>query len=153
MAGLIPARGNWEYRLTNQASAATFFKGDALALNGVREAVRFASTSSQLHGIAMQDSANSLPRGKVIVAIPAPNCTAYADVDVGIAASALSIGQGKSLYKSGATNTSYISQLAGSQFSTVCVVAGPLDSALSRIEVAFLTSGGLYSASTSTYLT
>lgn len=152
--GLTPARGDWEYRRLDQASTATFFKGDALTLNGIRQVVRYASTSSVLIGIAMQDSANSLPRGKALVAIPAPGCTAMADVDTGVAASELSFGQTMHIYKSGATNTSFVSFGAlASVFSRVVQIVGPLDSAQSRIEVSFSQQGGIYnSASTTTFL-
>ena len=152
MAGIVPARGNWEYRTLTLSSTATFFKGDAVAFNGTRDVTRYLSTHSSLLGIALHDSSASLPAGKVLVAIPAPNCTAYVDVDTGLAASQLSLGQSLGIYKSGATNTSFLTTLMGSNFSRLAVIAGPIDSTLSRIEVAFIQSGGLYSASTSTFL-
>lgn len=152
MAGIVPARGDWEYRTFTISSTATFFKGDALRLNGVRELAVYNSVSSQVHGIAMHDSSASLPAGKCVVAIPAPNCTAYIDVPTGLTASQLSLGQSLGLYKSGATNTSYLTTLMGSAYSTVGVIAGPIDSTLSRIEIAFLVNGGLYSATTSVFL-
>src|SRR5690348_3083315 len=146
MAGIVPARGNWEQRTLTISSTATFFKGDALKLNGVRELAVYSSTDSSLFGVALNDSSASLPAGKCVVAIPAPNCTAYLDVPTGLAASQLSLGQSLGIYKSGATNTSYLTTSMGSNFSRLAVIAGPLDSALSRIEIAFLVSGGLYSA-------
>src|SRR5690349_7392 len=106
MAGIVPARGNWEQRTLTISSTATFFKGDALRLNGARDLAVYNSVSSQVIGIAMHDSSASLPAGKCVVAIPAPNCTAFIDVPTGLAASVLSVGQTVGLYKSGATNTS-----------------------------------------------
>lgn len=152
MAGIVPARGNWEYRTLTLSSTATFFKGDALKLNGVRELAVYNSVASQVEGIAMHDSAASLPAGKCVVAIPAPNCTAFIDVPTGLAASVLSQGQTVGLYKSGATNTSFLTTLMGSAFSQVAVIVGPLDSLQSRIEVAFLVNGGMYSAASSVFL-
>jgi hypothetical protein len=144
--GLTPARGDWEYRLFNTASAATYAKGNLVALNGARDVVEFTSAMSSHLGIALSASTASLPVGKVLVAIPRPGCTAYSDVTTSFAGSALSIGEVYSIGKHGNLN-SYITTRA-SVFSSVVEIVGPLDSATSRIEVAFVQLGAtLYSVS------
>src|SRR2546429_5218061 len=71
-----------------------------------------ASTDSKFYGIAMSNSTASLPgplsslayssnSGAVLVAIPAPGCTAYSDLTTGITQSALSIGKKVCMYKQG----------------------------------------------------
>src|SRR5262245_336422 len=109
--GLTPARGEWEYRQFTTASSATYAKGTLVALNTARDVVEFVSTMSTYLGIAMSASTASLPLGKVLVAIPAPGCTAYSDVTNSFAASALSIGEVYSIGKHGNLN-SYITTRA-----------------------------------------
>jgi hypothetical protein len=144
--GLTPARGDWEYRVFNTASAATYAKGCLVALNTARDVVEFTSAMSSYLGIAMSHSTASLPAGKVVVAIPRPGCTAISDVTNSYAASALSIGEVCTIGKHG-NLMSYISTRA-SVFSSVVEIAGPVDSASSRIKVAFVQLGAtLYSVS------
>lgn len=154
--GLIPARGNWETRWFETASAATFRKGSAVQLDDAYRLGEYASTDSGVLGIALSDSVNSTPMGgvnKVAVALPAPNCTAYSDVTTGIAQSDLSIGKKVCLYKQGNV-ASYASTVIGhaSRHSALLTVVGPIDSVNSRVEVAFnMENVGWYSTSSTTY--
>lgn len=154
--GLIPARGNWETRWFTTASAATFAKGSLVQLNAAYEVKEYASTDSSVLGISLSASTASRAMGgtqKVAVAIPAPGCTAFSDVTTGVAQSALSIGKKVAAAKEG-NLMSYCSTVMGhaSRFSAVFTVVGPIDSAKSRVEVAFnMEAVGLYSASSTTY--
>ncbi len=148
--GLTPARGNWEYRRFNTDSAATFAKGCLVMLNGVRNVVEFTSASTQYLGIAMSHSTASLPAGTVTVALPADNCTAYADVIAGLPTSDLSIGEAGCIQKVGNLMSYYTNQTA-SVFSVTGQIVGPVDSASSRIEIAFVKANAvIYSASSVT---
>jgi len=154
--GLVPARGPWEYRYCTTASAATFLKGAVLSLNPARTLREYASTHSSAFGIAMHDSTNSLPPGKVLVAIPAPGCTAYGDIETNVAASALSRGQTGVLAKSGNYSVVSTTGLANSSaFSQLVRIASeqPDFSRYSRVEVSFILDNWTEygSASTSTY--
>lgn len=148
--GLTPARGLWEYRTFTTASAATYAKGCLVAFNGARDVVEFTSNMSSHLGIAMSASTASLPAGRVVVAIPRAGCTAYSDVTNSFAASALSLGEVYSIGKHG-NLTSYITTRA-SVFSSVVEIVGPLDSATSRIEVAFVQLGATFYSVSSTSL-
>lgn len=155
--GLIPARGEWEYRWVDVLSTATFKKGSGINLNSAYQAREYASTDSQLVGFAMSDagSARTLAAGRlqVLVAIPRPGCTAYSDVTTGINQSDLSVGKHVCLYKEG-NLMSYASTVIGqsSRFSGTLIIVGNLDSARSRVEVAFATeTGAWYSTSSNTY--
>jgi hypothetical protein len=99
---LIPNRGNWDTRLLDSNSTATFVKGSLVALNPRRLLVEYTSVSSTPVGIALQDSADSLPAGKVCVAIPTAGCTFWAQTGT-LALSALSLGQTVGIKKSGNT--------------------------------------------------
>ena len=161
--GLVPARGTWEYRLSYISSGATFGKGSLVNLDAGYLVREYLSTDSQFYGIAMSNSTASLPgplsslayssnSGAVLVAIPAPGCTAYSDLTTGITQSALSIGKKVCMYKQG-NLMSYASTVIGqaSQFSAIATIVGPIDSANSRVEVAFnILSGLFYSASSAT---
>lgn len=154
--GLIPARGDWETRWFTTASAATYRKGSLVQLNAALELKEYASTDSSVLGIALSNSVDSRTIGgtqKVAVAIPAPGCTAYSDLTTGIAQSALSVGKKVAASKQG-NMMSYCSTEFGhaSRFSAIFTVVGPIDSAKSRVEVAFnMEAVGLYSASSTTY--
>lgn len=148
--GLTPARGDWEQRRFDTASAATFAKGCLVALNGARDVVEFTSAMSSYLGIALSASTASLPAGKVTVAIPRPGCTAFSDVTNNYTASALSVGQVFTIGKHG-NLMSYISNRA-SVFSSVVEIVGPLDSDTSRIEVAFVQLGATFYSVSSTSL-
>jgi hypothetical protein len=142
--GLIPGRGPWTYRTYDVLSTATFKKGCAVRLNVDRVVSEYSGGSPGFLGIAMHDSANSLPPGKVVVAIPGDyGCTVQADLDA-VAASGLSIGQSGAIIKKG-NFMSYFSS-AGSTVASgqPLIICSPLNSALSTIEctlnVAALTS-------------
>ena len=148
--GLTPARGPWEYRRFNTDSAATYAKGCLVMLNGARNVVEFTSASTQYLGIAMSHSTASLPAGKVMVALPADNCTAYADLLAGIGTSELSFGEAGCIQKSGNLMSYYTNQTA-SVFSVIAQIVGPVDSDSSRVEVAFVkANAAFYSASSVT---
>ena len=149
--GLIPARGDWEYRLLDTASAATFGKGDAVTLDAGLKLRAYASTASSVVGIAMSHSTASLPPGKVLVAIPAPGCTAISDLTTGIVQSDLSIGKVVGLAREG-NHVSYTSTVIGhaSRHSALVTVVGPINSLTSQVEVAFLMSAvGFYGSNSS----
>src|SRR3989440_8562766 len=127
--GLVPARGSWEYRLSYISSGATFGKGSLVNLDSGYLVREYLSTDSQFYGIAMSNSTASLPgpfsslayssnSGAIMVAIPAPGCTAYSDLTTGIAQSSLSIGRQTLIYKQG-NLMSYASTVIGhaSRFS------------------------------------
>ena len=144
--GLVPCRGDWEYRTFNTSSAATFAKGCLVALNGARDVVEYVSTMSSYLGIAMSHSTASTPAGKVVVAIPRPGCSATADLNGGWAQSLVSIGEVFCISKAG--NLMSFITLRQSVFSSNVEVVGPVDSATSRVEVAFVQLGAtLYSVS------
>lgn len=153
--GLIPFRGPWEYRLSTTSSLVTFPKGALLALDPTRTVREYISTDSQWFGIAMSHSTASIG-GKVVVAIPAPQCTALSDLTTGIAQSSLSLGQVVNCYKEG-NYMSYASTVIGqsSRFSGVFTIANEtIFSATSQVEVAFnVLTGVLYSGSSHTFAT
>lgn len=134
--GFIPARGNWNIRQFDTTSTSTFLKGSLVELNGARTVIEYASASSSVLGIALQNSANSAPPGKVLVAIPTPGCTAMADVAAGMVASGLSIGEALGVGKQG-NYMSFVTSHAASIHSRIVTIVGALDSAASRIEVSF----------------
>lgn len=145
--GFVLGSGPWEIRQFNTNSAATFLKGSLVELNGARDVVEYASTSSSVLGIALGDSANSLPSGKVQIAIPRPGCTAIADVAPGIVASAISVGQAMGVGKRG-NYMSYVTSDAASVWSRIVTVVGALNSTTSRVEVAFIQNAAeVYSTS------
>ncbi len=145
--GFVLGTGDWHIRQFNTTSTATFIKGCLVSLNGARTVIEYDSTLSHYLGIAMQNSVNSTPPGKVLVAIPRPGCTAYADAFTGMGQSAVSIGHAMGIAKLG-NYESYITTLATSVFSKVVTIVGPIDSASSRVEVAFIQNEALlYSTS------
>lgn len=145
--GFTLGSGPWEIRQFNTNSAATFLKGSLVELNGARDVVEYASTSSSCLGIAMHDSVNSLPAGKVLVAIPKPGCTATCDLAPGLAASVISVGQAQGVGKRG-NYMSFVTDLNSSVWSRIVTIVGAPDSARSRIEVAFIQFGAeIYSTS------
>lgn len=134
--GFVLGTGPWEIRQFNTNSAATFLKGSLVELNGARDVVEYASTSSSVLGIAMHASVDSLPAGKVLVAIPKPGCTAICDVAPGVVGSVASVGQAQGIGKRG-NYMSFLTDVNASVWSRIVTVVGPMDSASSRIEVAF----------------
>ena len=157
--GLIPARGNWEYRWFGTASAATFKKGALLNLDDVTLFTReYLSTDSQCLGIAMSNSTASTVIGgvnSVLVALPAPNCTAYSDVTTSVTASSMSKGQATLIYKVG-NIMSFASTVMGeaSRFSALATIVGPVQADTSQVEIAFnALTQVIYSTSSATFAT
>lgn len=154
--GLVPARGNWESRWFETASAATFAKGSLVNFDDAYRLGEYASTDSQIVGIALSYSTQSTEiRGldMVQVAVPTPNCTAYSDLTTGIAQSDLSIGKKVLVYKEG-NLFSYASTVMGqaSRFSSIAQIVGPIDATLSRVEIAFnMENVAFYSTSSVTF--
>ena len=163
--GCVPARGQWEYRLSAVSSTATFGKGSLVNLDPIGLVIEYRSTDSQVFGIAMSHSTSSLPgpsgplgyasfnSGAVTVAIPAPGCTFYSDLTTGVAQSSLSIGLAVCMYKQG-NLMSYASTVGGqaSNFSRIVTIVGPIDTANSRVECAFnVLASVFYSSSTHTF--
>lgn len=138
MAGFIEGRGEWEYRLLPLTAASTITQGDAVALSTARTVSLYSGGQAGLLGFIKHDSADSMPAGKCVVAIPKPGCTAFCDVPTGIAASSLSRGETYGIYASGG-NTSFITTAAYSDASRSVVIVGEIaTSPASRIEVTFL---------------
>ncbi len=154
--GMVPARGNWEYRTFPKSQLTTlaqgqFIQGDLVGLDHGRHLSVYTSTQSNWLGIGLHNSLNSALG--VTIAIPAPNCTAYVDSITSEVASSLSLGQAGSIY-SRYGHTSVLTMQPGgpaSAFSYVATVVGPIDTTQSRIEIAFIQSGAIfYSASSAT---
>lgn len=139
-----PVRGNWENKLFDTASVATFGKGALVAFNTARTLQEATVGSEKIIGIAMHRSVDSYPAGKVMVAMPQDNsAVATCDVQTGVVVSALSIGQCYTFEKSGNTLRLDTDSQA-SAFLEICgpLLNGTLDtaqiSATSRLEVVFL---------------
>lgn len=154
--GLTPARGCWESRWFETASAATFPKGSAVNFDDAYRLKEYLSTDSQLVGIALSYSTQSTSmRGlnMVQVALPAPGCTFTSDITTGVTQSAMSIGKKITLAKEG-NHMSFASSVIGhaSRFSGVAQVVGPIDAATSRVELAFnMEAVAFYSTSSVTF--
>ena len=154
--GLVPSSGPWEYRQYDTTSTATFLKGCLVTFGGARTLVERASTDSGYVGIALSDSVNSFPAGKIQVAIPRPGCTAFCDVTANFSSSQLSAGQAWGLDKRGNYN-SFLTTLATSVFSRIATIVGPIDlgarSGNSRIEIAFIQNEAIIYSTSSVSIT
>ena len=154
--GLVPARGDWESRWFETASAATFAKGSLVGFDDAYRLGEYSSLDSAVVGVAASAStASTSIRGlnMVQVFVPAPGCTAYSDVTTGVTQSAMSIGKKITMYKQG-NLMSYASSVIGhaSLHSAIAQVVGPIDADLSRVEVAFnITNVVFYSTSSTTF--
>jgi hypothetical protein len=138
MAGIVEGRGDWEYARLPLTAASVITQGDAVALSTARTVSLYSGGQAGLLGFIKHDSADSLPAGQCVVAIPKPGCTAFIDVPTGIANSTMSRGECFGIYASGG-NTSFLTTAAYSDASrVVCVVGNPIISPTSRIEVTFL---------------
>jgi hypothetical protein len=137
--GFVCGEGRWENRLYDTGSAATFLKGSLVALAGDRTVVEYTSRMSSYLGVALNDSVNSLPQGKVLVAIPIDGCTATTDVAPGLVISSLSIGEAMGIGKRG-NYMSFVTDDTASVWSAVVTIVGSHDSTSgnSRIKVAFI---------------
>ncbi len=151
--GITPARGDWEYVRSpiTSLSQGQFQKGDLVAVGFGRVVSLYTSSNySLILGVATHDSLNSLPSGYATIAVPRAGCTAYVDTLVGEVRSNLSFGEAGSIVSANG-RTSCFSKLATSVWSRVVEIRTyeqPLNSADSRIEVAFI-SGALTLYSTS----
>ena len=154
--GVIPARGPWQYRRSalTTLSQGQFLRGDVVCLDHARLASVYTSTQSGMFGIATHDSLNSLPTGFATIAVPLPGATAYVDSLTTDAASSFSFGQAGSIMSRYGRTSVLTMQPAGgaSAFSYLCQVVGPMDSALSRIEVEFLMQTQQYASVSSSTL-
>lgn len=150
MAGLVPGRGEWVYRTLNITAASTFTNGDALGVAGARTVSLYSGGAANFLGIALGNSANSIPSGKIVVAIAnGPECTLIADVPTGVAQSALSFGQSVGLYAVGGS-TSYVTTSYTSDTGRPFFVAGEaINSARSTIELGFKPNTGVYGSAVS----
>ena len=153
--GIIPARGDWEYRSFPKSQLTTlsqgaFSKGDLVCLDHGRNISVFTSTQSGYLGVALNASVDS--QFGVVVAIPKPGCTAYVDSLTTDAASSFSLGQSASIItRYGRTSCLSMQPAGGSAFSFHVTLVAPMVSAESRIEVAFLQQNAVfYSASSAT---
>ena len=148
---LIPCRGDWAYRLLDSNSTATFVQGSLVALNPRRLLVEYTSVSSAAVGIAMHNSTDSLPAGKVVVAVPAMGeCTFWAQTGT-LALSALSLGQYVGIKKSGNT----VDQVDATLTSAVSAIGGIYGkvqdtSGVSRIEVYWAPTQWVFGSASST---
>lgn len=141
-----PVRGNWELRLMDTASAATFGKGCPVTFNTARTLQEPTTGSPNIIGIAMHASVDSFPAGKVLVAIPMDATAVFtAAIETDVASSAISVYQSYTIEKSG--NTLRVD--VDSQASAFVQLVGPtkngsLDatqiSETSRVEAVFLPS-------------
>lgn len=149
---LIPNRGPWTQRLLDSNSTATFVRGSLVALDPRRNVIEYSSVKSAALGIALHDSADSLPAGKVLVAIPTAGCTFWAQTGT-LAVSALSLGQACGISKSGNT----VDQVDTTITSTVSVIGyiyGSVKdtSSVSKIEVMWAPTQHVFgSASSNTF--
>lgn len=155
--GMTPARGDWEYILSDVTSLAggQFQKGDLVSLGFGRLASLYTSSNMTVaYGIAMGDSLDSFPAGKQLIAVAKPGCTAYVDTLTAEVRSNLSFGEAGSIVSAGG-RTSTFSKLATSVWSRCVEVRswGGSHSADSRIEVAFIQNvAAIYSTSSNSFL-
>jgi hypothetical protein len=153
---LTPCRGDWDYRLLDSNSTATFVRGSAVGLLPNRTVGEYTSVMSQLLGIALNSSVDSAMYGggKVLVAIPnGANCTVMVPMATNLARSALSIGTPVGVVKSGNTVDLLNEAPQASAFSRIGSIYGPpILSPFSQIEVALNnTAGTFFSSSTHTF--
>jgi len=102
-------------------------------------------------GISMAASLDSHPTGKLVIAIPKDGCTAWADIPTGVAASSLSLGQKWGLYKSATSGPISFVTTGYTSAASYCVsIVGPVNSADSTVEVAFIQDGAQFYSTAST---
>lgn len=150
--GLQTGRGRWIQRLYDITAASTFTKFDAVGIAPARTVSLYSGGDDNFLGVALHDSAASLPAGKVVVAIPAgAECTVIADVPTGVAASSASIGQTVGLYAVNGS-TSYVTFSYTSDTGRPFTVVSPINSATSTIELVFKPNTGVYGSAFSATL-
>jgi hypothetical protein len=145
--GLIPASGDWRYKLMDSNSTATFVRGSAVGLLPNRSVGEYQSTMSQWLGIAQNSSVDSLMHpGKVLVATPnGADCTMWVPMATNVARSALSVGTPVGVIKSGNTVDLLTEAPQASAFSRIGFIYGePVLSGFSKIEVALTNTAGVF---------
>lgn len=132
--GFRMGTGEWLYRTYTVTSTSTLSPGTAVALAGARTVSEYSGGQAGLLGFITHDSMNSLPSGKIVVAIPGRDATAWVDVPSNLAASALSAGESYGIYKVG-NLCSFLTDAAYSAASRCVTLTGVYDSTASRAEV------------------
>jgi len=143
--GFRPVRGNWEKVMLPVASAATFQQWAPVDYDGARNLIEATSASTFIVGVAMSNSTASTPSqlsvngplvNCVLVSIPMDfSATARASILSTVVASAISIGQCYNIDK----KANNLGVDVTSQASAIVYLAGNFDSALSQVDVRFLT--------------
>jgi hypothetical protein len=151
MAGFVEGRGDWYFETFTLAPASSMSRGTAVCISNAtgRQISEYSGGQQGLLGFLKHASANSLPAGKGIVAIPRDGCTAFCDVPTGLTASSLSQFDSFGLYKPSGV-CSYLTTAMTSATSHVVEVVGPCDSSVSRIEVTFIRAASQYWSASST---
>lgn len=136
--GLIPARGPWDYWTMDVTSAATFKKGCAVCIDGGSgkgwTVSEYSGGAPNFLGIAMSNSTDSLPAGKIVVAVPlGPDCTVMADLDV-VTASGLSTGFNGGIIKKGNLMSYFSSAASTAAAGRPLISTGKVNSTTSQVE-------------------
>lgn len=160
MAGCVPSRDwrDWNYQTFALASTSSAKKGSIVAWNSTSDVVEYAQASgtSVVLGIQLHDSANSLPTGKAVVAVPKPGARFWVDLPTGLTASQLSLGHAYGISRNPASAdacpASYLTTLATSVWSRIVQIVGPVDSANSRVECVLVGNAQAYFSNSSTSL-
>ncbi len=119
---LREGRGRWTMLGLDTESAATFIRGAAVGLSTIGRVKEYTSTQSQILGIAMHASADSLPAGKVVVKVPCDADNSFWITTLtNVAASSLSAGQGVGCVKSG---NDHVAVFGGSLVSQIGISTG-----------------------------
>lgn len=147
--GFKSGTGEWIYRTFTVTSTSTLSPGTAVAYAAARTVSEYSGGQAGILGFITHDSMNSLPAGKVVVAIPGRDATAWLDVPSNLAASALSAGESYGIYKVG-NLCSFITDAAYSAASRCVTSTGVYDSTLSRIEVTINSVARQFPSHTST---
>jgi hypothetical protein len=131
--GIVVSGDGWRNVIFDVGSATT--KGDLVSLSPTATVRPYTSTDSQPLGVAQHASADSLPDGKILVAVPKyPGAEMTCDVPTGLDASDVSYGITLGIYGANA-RTSAITTLHVSAFSDIVTSEGEYDSSLSRLKV------------------
>lgn len=152
MTGFRMAGGRWDIRSFTAATASAISQGTAVCISNAtgRQISEYSGGQQGILGFTLGPSANSLPTGKIQVAIPVSrDCTAWADVPTGIGSSTLSLFEVVGIYKVGGV-CSFVTTAAYSAVSRQVQIVGALDSDHSRIEVAFVGLGQQFASISTT---
>jgi len=100
--GFTYISGPYELRRFTALSTATFKGRNPVMLGGTRTVIEASvATAPGIIGIAMNDAANSIYGGEILVMVPNEQTVFATKVQTGVAASALSAGQAYNLEKAG----------------------------------------------------